>query len=104
MASLPTPSLKLPWIYFLTLNDTAMKTIQVKLFEFNELAENAQQKAIEAHRYINVHHQWWDFIYADFIAVCQTIGITVDSRKIFFRGFYSQGDGSGFVAEIDLGE
>jgi len=38
----------------------------------------------------------------DFISICETIGITVDKKNIFFRGFYSQGDGSGFVAEIDL--
>jgi hypothetical protein len=81
-----------------------MKTIQLNLYEFAELEENAKQKAIEADRYINVDYHWWDVIYDDFIAICQTIGITVDKATIFFKGFYSQGDGSGFVAEIDLPE
>ena len=79
-----------------------MKTIQLNLYEFAELEEIAKQKAIEAHRYINVDYRWWDFIYDDFISICQTIGITVDKATIFFRGFYSQGDGSGYVAEINL--
>jgi hypothetical protein len=79
-----------------------MKTIQLNLYEFAELEETAQQKAIEAHRFINVDYTWWDFIYDDFISICQTIGITVDKATIFFRGFYSRGDGSGFTAKIDL--
>jgi hypothetical protein len=79
-----------------------MKTIQLNLYEFAELEEKSKEKAIEADRYINVDYRWWDVIYDDFAAICQTIGITVDKATIFFRGFYSQGDGSGFVAEIDL--
>jgi hypothetical protein len=79
-----------------------MKTILLNLYEFAELEEIAKQKAIEAHRYINVDYSWWDFIYDDFISICQTIGITVDKATIFFSGFYSQGDGSGFIAEIGL--
>jgi len=81
-----------------------MKTIQLNLYEFAELEEKAREKAIEADRYINVDYRWWDVIYDDFIAICQTIGITVDKKNIFFRGFYSQGDGSGYVAEINLPE
>jgi len=79
-----------------------MKTIQVNLYEFAEMEEKAQQKAIEAHRYINVDYNWWDFIYDDFISICQTIGIEVKKDSIAFEGFYSQGDGSAFKARIDL--
>ena len=79
-----------------------MKTIKLNLYEFAELEKTAKKKAIEADRYINVEHQWWEVIYDDFVSICQTIGITVDKATIFFRGFYSQGDGSGFIAEIDL--
>ena len=79
-----------------------MKTIKLNLYEFAELEETARQKAIEADRYINVQHQWWEVIYDDFVSICDTIGITVAKKDIFFRGFYSQGDGSGFTAEISL--
>jgi hypothetical protein len=81
-----------------------MKTIQLNLYEFAELKEAAKEKAIEADRYINVDYDWWEFIYDDFISICKTIGITIDRKNIFFRGFYSQGDGSGFTADIDLPE
>jgi len=79
-----------------------MKIIQLNLYEFAELEETAKEKAIEADRYINVDYHWWDVIYDDFISICETIGVTVDKKNIFFRGFYSQGDGSGFTADIDL--
>jgi hypothetical protein len=79
-----------------------MKTIQLKLYEFAELEQQAQQKAIEAHRYVNVSHDWWDFIYDDFIQIAETLGITIKKDSIHFQGFYSQGDGSAFDAEIDL--
>ncbi|MEB0280855.1 hypothetical protein [Mucilaginibacter sp. 10B2] len=79
-----------------------MKTIQVNLYEFAELEARAKEKAIETDRYINVDYRWWDFIYDDFISICQTIGMTVKKESIVFEGFYSQGDGSAFKAEIDL--
>jgi hypothetical protein len=79
-----------------------MKTIHVNLYEFAELEALAKEKAIETDRYINVNYPWWDFIYDDFISICQTIGITVKKGSITFDGFYSQGDGSAFKAEIDL--
>jgi hypothetical protein len=79
-----------------------MKTIQLKLYEFAELEVQAQQKAIEAHRYINVSHDWWEFIYDDFIQIAKTLGIAIKKDSIHFQGFYSQGDGSAFDAEIDL--
>jgi len=79
-----------------------MKTIQLNLYEFAELDGAAKKKAIETERYINVDYHWWDFIYDDFITICETIGITVDKASITFDGFYSQGDGSAFTAEIDL--
>jgi hypothetical protein len=79
-----------------------MKTIQLKLYEFAELEQQAQQKAIEAHRYINVSRDWWDFIYDDFVQIAETLGITIKKDSIHFQGFYSQWDGSAFNAEIDL--
>jgi hypothetical protein len=42
-----------------------MKTIEIKLYKFNELSEEAKQKAIERNAYINVEHDWWMFTYED---------------------------------------
>lgn len=42
-----------------------MKTIQLKLYQFSELSERAQKKALADHQDFNVNHCWWDWLYAD---------------------------------------
>lgn len=42
-----------------------MKTITVNLYEFDELSEESQQKAIENLYDINVDYDWWDSTYDD---------------------------------------
>ncbi len=79
-----------------------MKTIKIKLYEFAELNEDAKSKALKELFDINVFDDWYDFIYDDFVSIAQTIGITVNRKKIYFRGFYSQGDGSAFEASASL--
>ncbi len=79
-----------------------MKAITINLYEFAELNEQAKQKALDEYRYINVEHEWWDYIFEDFKGICATIGIMADTDKMYFRGFYSQGDGSAFDATINV--
>lgn len=79
-----------------------MKTIQLNLYSFEELDEKAKQKALTAYQDLNVDDEWWNFIYYDFIAICACVGIAVDKDKIYFEGFYSQGDGSSFDAGVDM--
>jgi len=79
-----------------------MKTIQINLYSFEELDEKAKQKALQAYHDLNTDYNWWDFIYDDFVTVCQYLGISVDKKTIHFEGFYSQGDGSSFGAEVDF--
>ncbi len=79
-----------------------MKAITINLYELQELNEQAKQKALDEYRYINVEHEWWDYIFEDFKAICATIGIQADTGKMYFRGFYSQGDGSAFDATINV--
>lgn len=79
-----------------------MKTIQINLYSFEELDEKAKQKALQAYHDLNTDYYWWDFIYDDFVTVCQYLGISVDKKSIAFEGFYSQGDGSSFGAEVDF--
>lgn len=52
-----------------------MKTITINLYEFSELSEDAQQKAIESLYGINVDHEWWDCTYED----AKTIGLKITS-------------------------
>lgn len=42
-----------------------MKTIKINLYSFNELSEEAQQKALEKYWTINVEHNWWESTYQD---------------------------------------
>ena len=81
-----------------------MRTIRTKVYKFSELSETSQQKAIEKLFDINVDCDWWEFVYEDFKNLCKTIGIDVDLKKTYFTGFYHQGSGSAFTADIDICE
>jgi hypothetical protein len=49
-------------------------TKTVTLYYFNELSEEAQEKALEELWDINVDHEWWDHTYDD----AKTIGLVID--------------------------
>lgn len=59
-----------------------MKTIQITLYDFDELSEEAQEKAIINQFDVNVDHDWWDFVYED----ANTIGLHISSFDIDGRG------------------
>jgi hypothetical protein len=42
-----------------------MRTEQVKIYKFEELSDEAKEKAIEEFRGTNLDSDWWDFIYED---------------------------------------
>jgi hypothetical protein len=52
-----------------------MKTISINLYSFNELSEEAQQKALDHYRYFMVEDSWWDSIYSD----AKEIGLKITS-------------------------
>lgn len=79
-----------------------METIQLDLYGFAELSEKAKEKALREFANINVFDDWYTFTVEDFKIVCETICITVDTTKTYFRGFYSQGDGSCFNAKVNI--
>jgi hypothetical protein len=79
-----------------------MKTIELDVYQVTELGEEAKKKAVSHYHDINVSFDWWDSDYAAFIADGDAIGISVDADKVFFEGFYSQGSGSTFDADIHL--
>lgn len=49
----------------LNLKNNAMKTIEIKLYQFGELSPEAQKKVIDKHAAINVSDSWWDSTYED---------------------------------------
>jgi hypothetical protein len=79
-----------------------MKTITLKLYSFNELDKTAKEKALTTYRDFNINFDWWDDEFEDFIELLSYMGIAVIKDSIRFRGFYSQGDGSGFSATVDI--
>ena len=72
-----------------------MKTVETKVFTFDELSEDAKQVAIENHRSINTEmFDWYEPIIEGFRETLPQQGFEVDN--IFFSGFWSQGDGAMF--------
>ena len=54
---------------------------------------------LEKYRDINVDYQWWDSVYADFTEDMKAVGI--DVRRMYFTGFWSQGDGACFAGKLN---
>lgn len=52
-----------------------MKTKTINIYSFNELSEEAKQKAIEKFYDINVSHDWWELTYED----AKNIGLKINS-------------------------
>jgi hypothetical protein len=46
-----------------------MKTIQLNLYPFAELSEEAKEKALADHRFINVDYRWWESVYEDALQI-----------------------------------
>ena len=58
-----------------------------------------RERLLEEHRYINVkYNEWWDCVYADFREDMKAVGI--DVVRMFFSGFWSQGDGACFEGSL----
>jgi hypothetical protein len=52
-----------------------MKTIETKVYEFNELSEDAKEKAREWYREGALDYEWYDYIYED----AENIGLKLTS-------------------------
>ncbi|MFC0318697.1 MULTISPECIES: hypothetical protein [Olivibacter] len=80
-----------------------MKKITLTLYTFGELEPMVQEKVIEDNRYINTGDNfWWQDSVEYFVLLSNTIGVQAEPDKIWFSGFYSQGDGTAFEAAIDI--
>jgi hypothetical protein len=66
---------------------------------FLQLPSNVRDKILDEHRDINTDfHDWWGCVYDDFKAKMEDIGIDVD--RMYFSGFWSQGDGACFEGSV----
>lgn len=55
-----------------------MKKVNLKVYQFDELPENIQEKVINKNREINVMEEWWEFTYED----GKEIGLKIKSFDI----------------------
>ena len=71
-----------------------MRVIETKVYTFDELSEEAKEKAIEKNRYVNVDiSEWYYFVYDVFKHQYSNL---FEITNIYFSGFCSQGDGAMF--------
>ena len=85
------------------------RIVETVVYGIEELSETAKEAARAWYRETCLDHQWYDFVFEDFEAVCRILGVTLrtspvrlmgggtrDRPHIFFHGFWSQGDGACF--------
>lgn len=70
------------------------ETIPYEYYQFDELSDDAKGKAREWYRKGALDYDWWDYVYEDAKTIGMLMGIDID--KIYFSGFWSQGDGACF--------
>lgn len=71
-----------------------MRTETIKIYKFEELNDESQEKAIEKFYDLNIYEGWWDSVYEMYMDRDTETGFDID--KIYFSGFHSQGDGAMF--------
>jgi hypothetical protein len=77
------------------------KTIKIKTYTFDELKDEVKEKVLEKYRDINVYFDGWhDFIIDDWKMRLEDLGY--EDVKIYYTGFYSQGDGACFEANVNI--
>ena len=64
-----------------------MRKIEINIFKFNELNEEAKQNAISNLYNINIDYNWWEFIYED----AKNIGLKITSFNLD-RNRYAKGE------------
>ena len=75
-----------------------MKMISLHVYQFDELDNTAQKVAREWFRKDYPDYEWWDTVYDDAKEVATFLGVEID--KIYFSGFWSQGDGASFTGRF----
>ena len=84
--------------------------IETVVYTLPELSEGAKDTARAWYRQHCMDHDWYEFVYEDFEAVCRILGVTLgttpvrlygggtrDKPQVYFSGFWNQGDGASFA-------
>ena len=68
---------------------------------YNELSATAQERV--RNKYIeSLDYEWWDCLYEDAKEDGKELGFYID--KIYFSGFWSQGDGASWQGQVDVSQ
>lgn len=91
-----------------------MRIKETEVYTYDELDENAKEKAREELRDINTDYDWWDCTYDDIQTIAGYLGLDINQKpyqtmggqtryspSIWFSGFYHQGSGSSYDATWD---
>ena len=73
------------------------------IYNYQDLLQNEEikQKVVEKYSYINVDYaNWHDFIINEWKLKLEELGFI--NPEISYTGFYSQGDGASFIADVDI--
>lgn len=76
-----------------------MQIIETKVYTLDELTDEAKEKAREWYREHALDYEWYDCTYEDAKTIAALLGISIN--KIYFSGFYSQGDGACFEGRYE---
>lgn len=71
-----------------------MRILETTVYTFDELSEEAKEHAIEKNRDINV--EFWEWYHNVYDTFKEKYSDLFDIEKIYFSGFWSQGDGAMF--------
>jgi hypothetical protein len=87
------------------------RIVETLVYRLDELDAPAQDKARAWYREIGFDHDWYDAVYDDFQQIAAILGLRFKTKLvrlydggtrqapcIWFRGFWSQGDGAAFEA------
>ncbi|MBN7787672.1 hypothetical protein JYP51_22320 [Ponticoccus gilvus] len=85
------------------------EVIEITVYRFDELSDAAKEKARAWYREGAFDDDWYDAVYEDFQRIAEILGLDLKKRPvhlfgggtrrepwIWFRGFWSQGDGACF--------
>jgi hypothetical protein len=85
--------------------------IETTVYRLDELSDAAKEIARAWYRENGFDYDWFEFVYDDFETICAILGIRIKTRpvqlmsgqsrsdpRIWFSGFWSQGDGACFEA------
>ena len=89
------------------------RIVKTTVYELNELSEAAKERARAWYRECCLDWDWHDYVYEDFQTVCGLLGVTLrtssvrlmgggtrETPRVYFRGFWNQGDGASYAKHV----